>query len=432
MDKTKVKEKSNDFKIYMDIFLKNILFLILCLFLSFYISYINLKNLKKEIEANIVNIVIENTKEKEEIKNIDLEYEIKEILEKYKEDINAKNSDKVSEKISKLKTKYGIEDSYLEDDNIYFNSLKKEGLLKGLIILAIYSIYIYLIYKKEKNILNDIKNVKEILANETDFEKDKKTFFSVLDFKEGLKSKEKNEIYKLVKNLNKTKMNLEDANGKVEEFISDISHQIRVPISGIMLDTFSLKKDLKTKNINTNEVVKIEKNAEKISFLIEELLKMARIESKSIIYKKENIIFEDFISQIIEKFKYILELKNISVDIKSSEKEFIADEKWTMEAVGNIIKNAIEHTEENKKINISFYKSPFYNRIEIRDEGEGLEKEEIKKIFKRFYKGKNSSDKSVGIGLNISKKIIEAQGGFISVSSKKNEGTTFVINLLKQ
>ena len=109
----------------------------------------------------------------------------------------------------------------------------------------------------------------------------------------------------------------------------------------------------------------------------------------------------------------------------------IADYKWQLEAITNIVKNAIEHSPENKKIWITLEEKPLFTKILIKDQGPGIEKEELRHIFERFYKGKQASENSMGIGLALAKTIIEKQKGYISCHSKKGEGTVFEIKYMK-
>ena len=112
--------------------------------------------------------------------------------------------------------------------------------------------------------------------------------------------------------------------------------------------------------------------------------------------------------------------------------KIVGDYNWEKEAITNIIKNCIEHTENNKKIYINYEENNFYTKVKIQDEGKGIGKDEIKHIFDRFFKGSNSSENSIGIGLAISKSIIEKDNGYIICTSEINKGTTFEIKYMKK
>ena len=145
------------------------------------------------------------------------------------------------------------------------------------------------------------------------------------------------------------------------------------------------------------------------------------------------IPLSESISYAIEPLKLSANDKNqdIELDIRS-EGYYLHDKKWIAESLSNIIKNAIEHTDIDGNIRIILEETPMSISITISDNGEGIEKSELKNIFKRFYKGKNSiNPKSIGIGLSLSKKIIEAHGGSITVESDIGKGTSFNIIFLK-
>lgn len=418
------EEKYFNFKMYFSLFLKYIYILLLVIFLYIFVSKARYQNVKNNIQNGIVEAFDENLSDKENLKNILKNYSK---LEE-KENEKTEKEKTAEEKRKQILDKYGINENFLEEENIYKKEYKKDlGIFLSL-FLCVYLIYIYYVYKKEKEILKDIKDVRKIIEDNLNGN----IYFKALDFKENEKSDEKSLINKSISNIFSLKMEEEKNKQNIEEFISDIAHQLRVPISNISLKVFLLKKEINEKDSGKIEKIKkIEDEINKISFLIEELLKMARLDSKTIKFEKEEVEFNEFIEKILDKFKYLIELKDIDIEFKKDDGILNIDIPWTEEAVGNILKNAIEHTEEKNKIEIYLQKTGMYNRIVIKDEGEGMEKEEIKNIFKRFYKGKNSDKKSIGIGINIAKKIIEEQDGYIDVKSEKGKGSEFRINILK-
>lgn len=425
--KEEMKEKKyfNDLKIYFSFFLKYIYILLIIILIYSFTAKYRYQKIQKNIQNNII--------ESYEIKKKD-ENELKDILKNYSKIDNEKDSkekEDINKKRKQLLYKYGIEENFLKDEeNIYKKEYIKDIIIFSNIFLIIYIIYILLIYKKEKEVLRDIKDVRKIIEDNLKG----KIYFNSLKFNENEKSIEKSLINKNISNIFKLKSIDEKNKKNIEEFISDIAHQLRVPISNINLKIFLIKNKLENNKENEESFKKIqdiENEINKISFLIEELLKMARLDSKTINFKKEEVKYNEFIEKILENFKYLIELKNVKIVFEKQEEILNIDKIWTEEAVGNILKNAIEHTKEQNKIYIYLQKTAIYKRIVIKDEGEGMEKEEIKNVFKRFYKGKNSDKKSIGIGINIAKKIIEEQGGFIDVKSEKGKGSEFRINILK-
>lgn len=125
-------------------------------------------------------------------------------------------------------------------------------------------------------------------------------------------------------------------------------------------------------------------------------------------------------------------MKNIKINFNGNKESKVkCDFKWQVEAITNILKNCIEHSNTNSKISINYEENKIYSKIEIKDEGVGIDKEDLPHIFERFYKGKNSSSDSIGIGLALTKSIIEKNNGYISINSKLNEGSIFTIKYFK-
>lgn len=175
------------------------------------------------------------------------------------------------------------------------------------------------------------------------------------------------------------------------------------------------------------------KQLDRMEWLITTLLKYARIESNVVKYNKDTIPLKETIVNAIGPLMLKAEEKSQKIILNChSQGYYLHDKKWMEEAISNIIKNAIEHTENNGIIDIKLEETPLSIGISIKDNGEGIRKDEIRKIFNRFYKGENSlNPTSIGIGLSLSRKIIEAHNGTITVESQLNKGTTFYITFLK-
>lgn len=403
-------------KLYFSIFFKYIYILVFILFIYFFASKIRYQKFKDKIEEGI--IINFNMSEEKKYILVDLLNSYLDIKNKENNSLDEKNKEDIFKK-------FGIEKSIYKNENIYKDAFIKDISLFFTIFILIYFLYIYLIYKKEITNLKEIKNIRKIIEESLNG----KVYFNYIDCSENEKSKEKSLINKDITKIIRTKEEEEKDKKNIEEFISDMAHQLRIPISNINLQIFMLKKENLEKH--KDKIKEIELEINKISFLIEELLKMARLDSKTIEFKKEEVKYNDFIENILEKFKYMIELKEVEIDFEKSGGTLYIDNFWSEEAVSNILKNAIEHNKNGGKIYISFLETPLYKRINIKDEGEGMEKNEIKNIFKRFYKGKNASKKSIGIGINIAKKIVEEQGGFIEVKSEIGKGSEFRINFVK-
>ena len=225
--------------------------------------------------------------------------------------------------------------------------------------------------------------------------------------------------------------NMADNSNKEKKYLattlSDISHQLKTPLTSLFVFNEILKQDNLDSKTRKEILEKSEKQLERIKWLITSLLKMSQLDSGSITLQKDKVNLQKLINESCEPFLISLDLKNVKLQINIDKKAFIiCDKNWTIEAISNIVKNALEHVKENGTITIQSITNPIYLKLEIIDDGEGIKAEEINHIFERFYHGNKNKD-SIGIGLNMSKMIIEKQKGHIEVESKLNKGTKFSI-----
>lgn len=233
----------------------------------------------------------------------------------------------------------------------------------------------------------------------------------------------------MAERLENTLDNLEKDKILLKNIISDISHQLKTPLSSLIILNDILIND---KNIDEERKIeflnKMKSQIDRMEWLIINLLKVARIEAGAIEFKKERVLFRDIVDKVLEGLH--LQLKNQEVYIKGDQTaSFKGDRNWTVEALINIVKNSIEHG--RGKIEINLEEGPLFSSIRIRDNGEGIEDKDLPYIFERFYKVSTEvKPESVGIGLNLAKLIIESQEGSISVKSRKDEGTEFIITFL--
>lgn len=237
----------------------------------------------------------------------------------------------------------------------------------------------------------------------------------------------KDDIYKMTIKLK----NMADNSNKEKKYLattlSDISHQLKTPLTSLFVFNEILKQDNLDSKTRKEILEKSEKQLERIKWLITSLLKMSQLDSGSITLQKDKVNLQKLINESCEPFLISLDLKNVKLQINIDKKAFIiCDKNWTIEAISNIVKNALEHVKANGTITIQSITNPIYLKLEIIDDGEGIKAEEINHIFERFYHGNKNKD-SIGIGLNMSKMIIEKQKGHIEVESKLNKGTKFSI-----
>lgn len=174
----------------------------------------------------------------------------------------------------------------------------------------------------------------------------------------------------------------------------------------------------------------IERQMDRMTWLVKSLLTISRLDADMIQLKKERVKLKELFREVTEPFELTAELKEIEIKEEIHEEMILeCDRHWTTEAFSNIVKNCLEHTGPRGKIEIYAEKNNFSTNICIKDNGAGIEPEDLGHIFERFYKGKNSSVHSVGIGLALSKQLIMLQNGMVSAESEPGAGTCFRIKM---
>ena len=288
---------------------------------------------------------------------------------------------------------------------------------------AILTLTFYNVTKKRYKKIADLNNYLSLVCAGN-------YLIDIKDNTEGELSILKNNLYKVIVLLRSKNELLEKDKIYLADSLADISHQLKTPLTSLMVMVDLLKDE---KNIDKQKefISIIEIQISKIKWLVENLLKLSKLDAGTIKFKKEKIDVLSVITKSLSPFLVQMEMKNISLETTINDFSFTGDLNWTSEAVENIIKNCIEHTVDNGKLNIETGVTNIYSYIKITDNGCGIKKKDLPHIFERFYQGENSSKESVGIGLALAKTIVENQGGSIEVTSEENVGTEFIIKFNK-
>lgn len=357
---------------------------------------------------------------------------IDDVLEKYpdiekREIVEILNSsDKTNNEILR---EYGIEldkDSVILENNTDFQKFIIIDINTLIVFILMLSIIFFKYNHSESKKINEItKYIEEINRGnyKLNIEENTEDELSIL----------KNELYKITIMLKEVAENSQKDKTTLKDSLSDISHQIKTPITSIliMLDNI-LSDENMPEDIKKDFIKDIKREIVNIKFLVESILKLSKIDSNSIKFIKKEVFIKDIINEAVKNVSMLSELKNIEIIVLGDDSiKTICDLKWQVEAITNILKNCIEHSYENRKIYINYNQNNMYTELKIEDNGTGIDAKDLPHIFERFYKGKNSSSDSVGIGLALSKSIIESNNGYIQVDSKLNKGTTFIIKYLK-
>lgn len=228
---------------------------------------------------------------------------------------------------------------------------------------------------------------------------------------------------------NATKEQLTIDRNNINRLISDISHQTKTPISNILLySQLLLERPLSSEDKLCVEA--LVEQSEKLDFLISSLVKASRLETGIITLERKPENLSLLLESLLKETQTLAENKNINILFEKTDAKINFDFKWTKEALINIINNAIKYTHEDGTIKISVEKHELFCKIKIVDTGIGIDEYEREKIFSRFYRSKAVRDyDGVGLGLYLSREIIVAQGGYIKVNSKLNQGSTFSVFL---
>lgn len=365
--------------------------------------------------------------------------------------VNKNYNNKIVNIISTIKEKYPeIKDDEIFDiikNNVKTNNFNRYSFdLDGIVLIKenktifvsyfIILLFIYLIIclvyltiiinndkKKDKEINEVIKIIEEI--------NNKNYSFKMKYINEEDLSLLKNEIYKTTIMLNEISEISKKDKKELEESLEDISHQLKTPLTSIliMIDTLLDDEDM-DQNTREDFLRNMKREVMNINFLVKSILKLSRLDTNTVkfISKKESV--KEIIKEAILNVSLLSDLKNVKIETNLSDSFITCDYKWQIEALTNILKNSIEHSYENNKVLIESSENNAYVKITIKDFGSGIAKEDINHIFERFYKCKDSDYDSIGIGLALSKSIIEKQNGKISVESS-DDGTTFTIKYFK-
>lgn len=292
------------------------------------------------------------------------------------------------------------------------------------VIITLSACLIYALKKYMEHILAELSQVISSIISMNDEE-----VFSVLN--DDMLSKLQSQVIKLTNILKAQNRRIKDERDKIKSLISDISHQLKTPLSNLEL-YYELLQDT---SISKEKYIEFSKNLqsqiEKLSFLLESMIKISRLEGGIIELTQGKTSLNDVCLTAIKQGYQKAKNKNIEIKF-NAENDIILniDKNWTAEAIFNLIDNAVKYTNAGGTITIKTMSYELYARIDVADNGIGINEKEINNIFKRFYRGENTKDKEgVGLGLYLTREIISKQNGYIKVTSKVLEGSTFSIFL---
>ena len=256
-------------------------------------------------------------------------------------------------------------------------------------------------------------------------------YFIQEDFCEGELAILHSELQKLVVRLREQTEALAAEKKRLSESIADISHQLRTPLTTIsLIVSFRREPDLEAEK-RFGYAGELSLSVSRIDGLVTSLLKMARIDAGTADFKMKKLTVSEVVGRASAPFPVLLDLKRQQLNAECGNASFTGDLFWTAEAVGNMIKNCIELTPEGGRIDITASENSIFTEIVIKDSGSGFCEEDIPRLFERFYRGKNASEDSIGIGLALARAIIAEQNGTVKACNSPEGGAMFVIRFYK-
>lgn len=296
----------------------------------------------------------------------------------------------------------------------------------SLLCLAVFILIIALFYIFTKKRFAEIQSLNTYLERVCSGDFD----LNISNNTEGELSVLQNNLYKVILMLRSSNEALSKDKVYLASSLADISHQLKTPLTSIMVMTDLIKDEDDPDKIKEFAGV-VENQTQRMRWLIQTLLKLSKLDAQTADFKYEQVSVKSILKASLEPFLITLDLKGIDLIDTTEDFSIRGDRNWSEEAFANIIKNCIEHTEQNGTIRISSNTTSIYDEIIIEDNGCGISQEDLPHIFERFYHGRNASSDSVGIGLALSKTIFEQENGKISIESEENVGSRFSIKFYK-
>lgn len=300
-----------------------------------------------------------------------------------------------------------------------------------LLLLVFFVVLVYCIsYHNLDMVYSEIENISEIMTEvmEEDGEPPAE------EYKEGAVGILYTNFYKMVGALKESKKREQDEKIFLRDIISDISHQLKTPLASLTVFIDLLLEDKIEEKDKQKQILEEAGNQlNRMEWMVLSMLKLARIEAGAIQFEKTENLLKPLLLQAGDGISFLVKERNQKLTVNCGEEISLScDGDWLVEAVINLLKNASDYSGNDKSIWVEVEQTKVYTRIYIKDEGPGIPEKEIPNIFKRFYRvHQEVNPNSVGIGLSLTKSIIEGMGGSIRVKSEEGKYTWFVVTFVK-
>ncbi len=294
-------------------------------------------------------------------------------------------------------------------------------LLFSALYIAVHYFFTGMRYRKLRNLSQELD---EMLHSNTPIQFEK--------YREGELSILESELSKMTLRLREQALALTNEKKLLADSMADISHQIRSPLTSSNLIITLLRGQNLSVSRRQQLTQELSQLLSRIDWLVESLLKISKMDAGTILFKHESVSVSQLIQHAAEPLLIPMELREQTLAIDSSSPssatpQFLGDYSWSMEAILNILKNCMEHTPAGGSIHVSFSQNAIFTEIIIEDNGPGFDAEDLPHLFERFYKGKNASEQSVGIGLALARMIVTRQNGTLKAENRSEGGARFIL-----
>lgn len=290
----------------------------------------------------------------------------------------------------------------------------------GLLLTCTWVIFTWKRYRRLEKMASDADR---ILHGERDLDLEQ--------YREGELSILANELQKMLLRLTEQSDRLQREKGYLRDSLADISHQLKTPLTSLNLlfSRLSKEEDVTARHRMAYEGIHL---LERVAWLVDALLKISKIDAGTAVFARERVGSRELLEQALEPLRIPMELRAQTVVRRiEGEPGFLGDLAWSAEALGNILKNCMEHTPQDGKIWIGALENRLFTEFVIEDNGKGISPEDLPHLFERFYRGADSPDSSVGIGLALARMIIREQNGTVKAENRKEGGARFVVRFYK-
>ncbi|MBQ3355965.1 MAG: HAMP domain-containing histidine kinase [Oscillospiraceae bacterium] len=236
----------------------------------------------------------------------------------------------------------------------------------------------------------------------------------------------RSEIAKMTLRLKESADRLRDEKQELTRALADISHQLRTPLTSMNL-TVSLLADAAEEGQRLRLTRELKRSLERIDWMVETLLKLSKLDAGVVVFEPETVTAAALAEQAVRNLRIPMELKGQALTLNLGDATLSADPAWTAEALGNVVKNCVEHTPVGGTIAVTARQTPIFTELCVTDTGPGIDPEDLPRIFERFYRGRQAGENSIGIGLALARQIVAAQNGTLQAANRPEGGARFTL-----